>query len=301
MKNFYIVLLAVLLIFSFAACTAAPAEKTIVPTPEATPQLTPSPTPEPTSTPELFTEEEKVYLEYIELLGFYDDEDVGMYDLIGNRDLYAILLLGDAYNKGNLGNIINENKLTSGQLNTLIEATVHLKSHYFIEHDLFSGNEQERINYYSPLEGLIKILRGDTEKLSYNTLGNIQINFQQSILGDTQPFSANPKESRENIKELIALFDEAVETKNVDKFDERMNSDNYNILEKWQVIEYCLLHGTNDIEWQSPTIRYKGEQMTFVSYAIDSGLVEKIHNELEDYLITNYLREEDRDYILEIR
>ncbi len=52
MKKYCITLLAVLLIFSFTACTAAPAEQTPAPTPVSTSEPTPSPTLEPTPTPE---------------------------------------------------------------------------------------------------------------------------------------------------------------------------------------------------------------------------------------------------------
>ena len=300
MKKALLICLAIALLLSFAACTAAPVEETPAPTPEAISEPTPSPTPESTPTPEMFTEEEKEYLEYIEWLGFYDSGESSEYSALTRADLYAILFLEDAYNKGKLVTIIQETKLTNMDLNTLLEMATYLKGFYNINYDLFSEVEQEGIDY-SGVEGLLKIFRGDTDKLSFRTLGNIQSNLQNTILNDVYPFLANPKESRGNIKELISLFDEAVETKNVDKFDEKMNSSDYSILEKWQVIEYCLLHGSNDIEWQPPTITYKGEQMIFVLYAINSRLVEKIHNELEDYLVTNYLRDEDKGQILEIR
>jgi len=291
-----IVVITVMLLSVLSGCTAPVSEPTTtdVPTVTLTPTAKPRPTPvpTPTATPELFTEEEKEYLEYIDYLGFYfyDDEKNIAFK---NNDMYCILLLEDAFNKGKLDNIINENRLTNEQVDLIVSSTELLKWFYTIENDLFLENQPKELDC-SGGEAFIRIIRGDSIKLSYHALNNVQTSLQGQILNNFYPLCANPKESREDIEELIKLYDEAVETKTVDQFDKRMNSEDYTILEKWQVIEYVLLYGSGDINWDSPTISYQGQEMLFVEYALYSGLVERIHNELEDFLTTNYLRESEK-------
>ncbi len=149
MKKFCIQLLAIILVFSFAACTAAPAKETPSPTQETTAEqlsaATPEPTPKPTQTPEpTMAPEEMANLERFQALKRYCD-DYG--------DEYSALLLRDMYEAGE----ITEKQYQSVALT---------ESFRYLSGDMFK-------DFKSSYERTSKIINGEMEYVNSDEIDEI--------------------------------------------------------------------------------------------------------------------------------
>lgn len=256
MKKALFILIVATLFFSFAACTAAPAEETPSPTPEATPVATLEPTEEPTPTleptPEPYTEGQQWYFDCME------------YKEMGQNDIYAICQAMIAYKNGELDSFIDSGEIKAQNIEWLKEKYTLVDVGYIsIEDDFLSGSYGDR--ELSKTETVLAIFRGDninsvTYQLSSysSSIGN--------IFDDGYSFiSVFPEEeSRKKVSKVVKLFDE-INGKDISELEQLLSDVDLRWTEGWYVIKY--IHPENSYETQ---VINNGMSVSYLDYISES-------------------------------
>lgn len=296
MKKSLSICLAIVLLLSFAACTAAPTVETPAPTLEVTPEPIPSPTPEPTPTPEPeLSEGQKMYFKWIKSRSTRSG---------AAGDIYANLLAVEAYNNGELNELIETGDITEEDIQIMLNWYDSWVDGYSINiESVIHGKHSEDMH---PMNYAFNIIKGEKIFLDdgfFTThdidvpgcFATIERQLNNALCNGESLLFAFPEESQERIEYMMGLYKRIHIEEVIAEFHDKLNSGYLNPVERYYLASDIFFFDSYNSFFNDKNVIYEGEEMSFFDYNIKTQFYGNSVIEFYYYINQNHYSEPKLD------